>query len=70
VSTSSLAATKGLAMEPTELEFTSVGEKSYTVRFTSKLHPSGTTGFGRFLLSDRKHRSTAWPARSIAFRWT
>ncbi|CAD6205820.1 unnamed protein product [Miscanthus lutarioriparius] len=65
----SLAAAKGVAVdvEPAELEFTSVGEKkSYTVRFTSKSQPSGTTGFGRLVWSDGKH-SVASP---MAFTWT
>ena len=55
VSTSSLAATKCVAVEPTELEFMSVGENSYRVRFTSKSHPSGATGFRGLLWFDRKH---------------
>uniref|UniRef100_A0A0A9CNH5 Subtilisin-like protease n=1 Tax=Arundo donax TaxID=35708 RepID=A0A0A9CNH5_ARUDO len=62
-------AAKGVAMdvEPAELEFTSVGEKkSYTVRFTSKSQPSGTTGFGRLVWSDGKHNV----ASPIAFTWT
>ncbi|XP_021306681.1 subtilisin-like protease SBT1.7 [Sorghum bicolor] len=64
-----LAAAKGVAVdvEPAELEFTKVGEKkSYTVKFTSKSQPSGTTGFGRLVWSDGKH-SVASP---IAFTWT
>uniref|UniRef100_A0A0A9DD38 Subtilisin-like protease fibronectin type-III domain-containing protein n=1 Tax=Arundo donax TaxID=35708 RepID=A0A0A9DD38_ARUDO len=67
VSTS--VAAKGVAMdvEPTELAFTSVGEKKrYTVRFTSKSQPSGTTGFGRLVWSDGKHNV----ASPIAFTWT
>jgi subtilisin family serine protease len=65
----SLATAKGVAVdvEPAELEFTKVGEKkSYTVRFTSKSQPSGTTGFGRLVWSDGKH-SVASP---MAFTWT
>ncbi|CAD6213611.1 unnamed protein product [Miscanthus lutarioriparius] len=65
----SLADAKGVAVavEPMELEFTSAGEKkSYTVRFTSKSQPSGTTGFGRLVWSDGKH-SVASP---MAFTWT
>ncbi|OEL35929.1 Subtilisin-like protease SBT1.7 [Dichanthelium oligosanthes] len=70
VSTSvSGAAAQGVAVavEPTELAFTSAGEKkSYTVRFTSRSQPSGTSGFGRLVWSDGKH-SVASP---IAFTWT
>ncbi|KAF8722091.1 hypothetical protein HU200_022726 [Digitaria exilis] len=54
-------------VEPEELAFTSAGEKkSYTVRFTSRSQPSGTSGFGRLVWSDGKH-SVASP---IAFTWT
>ncbi|XP_062211782.1 subtilisin-like protease SBT1.7 [Phragmites australis] len=59
---------KGVTVDvkPTELAFTSVGEKkSYTVSFTSKSQPSGTTGFGRLVWSDGKY-SVASP---IAFTW-
>ncbi|KAJ1294587.1 hypothetical protein BS78_01G156600 [Paspalum vaginatum] len=65
----SLADAEGVtvAVEPTELAFTSAGEKkSYTVRFTSKSRPSGTAGFGRLVWSDGKH-SVASP---VAFTWT
>ncbi|XP_052147997.1 subtilisin-like protease SBT1.7 [Oryza glaberrima] len=56
-----------VAVEPTELAFTSAGEKkSYTVSFTAKSQPSGTAGFGRLVWSDGKH-SVASP---IAFTWT
>ncbi|KAL5219005.1 hypothetical protein ABZP36_019689 [Zizania latifolia] len=56
-----------VAVEPTELAFTSVGEKKrYTVSFTAKSQPSGTAGFGRLVWSDGKH-SVASP---IAFTWT
>jgi subtilisin family serine protease len=61
-------AVKGVtvAVQPTQLEFSSVGEKkSYTVTFTSKLQPSGTTGFGRLVWSDGKHTV----ASPIAFTW-
>jgi subtilisin family serine protease len=67
VSTS--VAVKGVtvAVQPAELEFTSAGEKkSYTVTFTSKTQPSGTTGFGRLVWSDGKHTV----ASPIAFTWT
>jgi hypothetical protein len=53
----SLATTKCVAVELTELEYTSVGEKSYRVRFTSKSQPSSTFGFRGLLWLDRKH---AW----------
>uniref|UniRef100_A0A0E0KG86 Subtilisin-like protease n=1 Tax=Oryza punctata TaxID=4537 RepID=A0A0E0KG86_ORYPU len=65
----STAAMSGVtvAVEPTELAFTSAGEKkSYTVSFTAKSQPSGTAGFGRLVWSDGKH-SVASP---IAFTWT
>ena len=65
VSALSLAAAKDVVVEPTKLEFMSVVGKSYTVRVTSKSQPSGTTGFVRFLWSDRKHS-----VAPIAFRWT
>ncbi|KAL5210635.1 hypothetical protein ABZP36_006258 [Zizania latifolia] len=56
-----------VSVEPTDLAFTSSGEKkSYTVSFTAKSQPSGTAGFGRLVWSDGKH-SVASP---IAFTWT
>ncbi|CAN6317647.1 unnamed protein product [Urochloa humidicola] len=69
VSTSVAGAAEGVAVdvEPKELAFASAGEKkSYTVRFTSRSQPSGTSGFGRLVWSDGKH-SVASP---IAFTWT
>ncbi|XP_066342444.1 subtilisin-like protease SBT1.7 [Miscanthus floridulus] len=55
VSTSSLAATKCVAVEPTELEFKSVGEKRCRVRFTPKSLPSGATGFRGIFWLHRKN---------------
>ncbi|CAN6304349.1 unnamed protein product [Urochloa humidicola] len=69
VSTSVAGAAEGVAVdvEPKELAFAAAGEKkSYTVRFTSRSQPSGTSGFGRLVWSDGKH-SVASP---IAFTWT
>ncbi|CAN6287554.1 unnamed protein product [Urochloa humidicola] len=69
VSTSTGAAAEGVGVEvePKELAFAAAGEKkSYTVRFTSRSQPSGSSGFGRLVWSDGKH-SVASP---IAFTWT
>ncbi|CAL4943174.1 unnamed protein product [Urochloa decumbens] len=65
----STSAAEGVAVEvePKELAFAAAGEKkSYTVKFTSRSQPSGTSGFGRLVWSDGKH-SVASP---IAFTWT
>ncbi|KAK3150017.1 hypothetical protein QOZ80_3AG0226350 [Eleusine coracana subsp. coracana] len=56
-----------VAVRPAELDFASVGaKKSYTVTFTAKSQPSGTTGFGRLVWSDGKHDV----ASPVAFTWT
>ncbi|RRT66095.1 hypothetical protein B296_00012329 [Ensete ventricosum] len=55
-----------VAVEPSELSFTEVGERrSYTVSFSAAGQPSGTTGFFRLEWSDGEHVVTS----PLAFTW-